>query len=205
MIEYSRACVDPLARPAGTLTRGLFIDPALSVCGWSIIDLVQPKKGKPYLQVFRIGDVKSTAYASRAINRKDVAKFNKRIITLCVARRFIDEIIDEFKPDHVAIEGTYCHRFPQAFAALEQLVATIAIHCHDKYQKTLHIVPTKSAKQSITGSGAAKKEDVLEAVFKAKDIKVTDRKEVKKIINDHIADSIAVGHYFFNKIWTPFL
>ncbi len=187
--------------PRNTNTiRALCIDPALSKCGWSVLDLKQGKK-TPSINVVRYGNISASGEANKVAYRDHVTEFGKRTISLLVLRHGISELIKEFKPDYIVIEDAFFHKkFPTAYAALEQCLCTITLLCKDEFDMPLFRIPTRSAKKSITNTGASKKEDVITAILSHPHI-VFRQKKLATIIDHHSADSIAVGYHFLIHVW----
>lgn len=178
-----------------SVTRVLCIDPALSKCGWSVLDLKQKKKS-PSISVVRYGNISSTGEANKVAYRDYVETFGKRTISLLVLRTAISDLVREFEPDYIVIEDAFFHKkFPTAYAALEQCICTITILCKDEFNMPLFRIPTRSAKKSITSTGASKKEDVITAILSHPHITFRQKK-LASVIDHHSADSIAVGYHF---------
>lgn len=183
------------------LTRLLCIDPALSTCGWSIIDFKHRIPNKtPLLKVVRFGGITPTKEISKVFYKEEVGRYSKRIMSLVYLREQVSALIEEYEPEYVVIEDTYCHRFPTTYAALEQCIATITIMCKDRYNVQCFRVPTKSAKLSITGNGGASKIDVINSILSNDHISFKQRAKLDAL-SDHEADSIAVGYYFLTNVW----
>ena len=202
MSEESATADLKTEKKQGSIIRTLNIDPALSKCGWSILDLKKGSGGKnATVSVVRWGNISASAVAGRVANAEFCKRYSKRIISLRELRAGIREIMIEFKPDYITIEDTFFHTsFPTAYAALEQCITTIALLLHDEFQQPLYRIPTKSAKKSISDSGSSKKINVLTAIRDSKVITFRQKKKAAEL-DHHSADSIAVGYHFLSKIW----
>jgi Holliday junction resolvasome RuvABC endonuclease subunit len=195
--------VDPeqsILKARHVAVRTLNLDPALSKCGWSVLDLKRVKADVD-VQCVRCGTLTPSAIAGRAMNAIECEMFTKRIISLRELRAGIRDLIKTFQPDFITIEDTFFHSsFPTAYAALEQCITTIALLCYDEFHLPLYRIPTKSAKQAITSSGASKKGTVLSAI---QDTDIISFRQKKKVVDldHHAADSIAVGYHFLINVW----
>lgn len=190
----------PLRSP--DTVRTLNFDPALSRLGWSVTDLKMTSRNKENLvQVVRWGNLTPSAQASRVANAEACKLFTKRVISLRELRVGVRELIQEFQPDYITVEDTFFSTaFPSAFAALEQVITTITLLCHDEFQKPIYRIPTKCAKQAVTASGAAKKGNVLTAIRESDTIIFKQKKKAQEL-DHHSADSIAVGVHFLSRMW----
>jgi Holliday junction resolvasome RuvABC endonuclease subunit len=179
--------------------RLLCLDPALSICGWSVIDIrleLMKKNTEPKISVNRFGCIKSNMEAVRATNRDQVSLYGKQIFSLGLLRDNVAALIEEFQPDHVIIEDAFYNpKMPNAFASLLQCICVVAMLCRDRFNKTIHRIPTRSAKQTIFGSGGANKQDVISAVLNCEHI-VFKQKKNSINLTEHEADSIAIGYHF---------
>jgi Holliday junction resolvasome RuvABC endonuclease subunit len=163
--------------------RTLNIDPALSICGWSVLDLKleQCKNVQviPKVVVNRFGCIMSSSEANKVLLRES-----------------IDCLIREFKPNFMVIEDAFYNpKFPSAYASLLQCICTISVMCRDRYNLPVYRIPTRSAKQTIFGTGSANKKDIIEAVLSSPNI-VFKQKKSSALIGEHEADSIAIGYHF---------
>lgn len=180
--------------------RSLNIDPALSICGWSVLDLKleQCKNVQviPKVVVNRFGCIMSSSEANKVLYRPEVDIYGKQLITLCMLRESIDCLIKEFKPNFMVIEDAFYNpKFPSAYASLLQCICTISVMCRDRYNLPVYRIPTRSAKQTIFGTGSANKKDIIEAVLSSPNI-VFKQKKSSSLIGEHEADSIAIGYHF---------
>lgn len=186
------------------IVRVLAIDPALSACGWALLDLVAAEKGKtPEIQVTSFGCIKSIGTAKRVAYSVEVEKYGTTIVSLALLRDRLGEIIETYKPDYVAIEDAFYNRFrPNAYASLVQCISVIQLLCRDKFDIESFKIPTRTAKQTLVGNGNASKEDVMKAVLNSKHIKF--KKTKKNDTTDmvlHESDAIAVGNHFILQIF----
>ena len=178
-----------------TVIRILCIDPAITVCGWSIVD-VHITSNLVMLNVIKYGCIKSAQAISRKIYREEVEKFNKRLISLTFLRNNLDEIMVQYQPQYIVTEGAF--HMPgrtNAFVSLTSIINTMELHCFDKYQLPLFRVAPKSAKETIAATGTAGKQTVIEAVLGAENIKFKYAKHINQI-NEHEADSVSIGYHF---------
>jgi Holliday junction resolvasome RuvABC endonuclease subunit len=183
--------------------RILSIDPALSSCGWSILDLVieQYKKNtEPQIIVNRFGCIKSYQEAIKAANREKAEFYSKSLLSLSLLKKNISKLLDEFKPNFVTIEDAFFNpKRPSAYASLINCISTISLLCKEHYLLPVYRIPTRSAKQCIFGEGGANKNDIREAVLASKNITFKQKKNIDNL-DEHEADSIAVGYFFILNI-----
>lgn len=181
------------------IVRQLNIDPALSYLGWSITDY-NTETGT--LTVVRFGTFEASRLAGRVAHREEVDIFTKRMISLRMIRDYLKLLMDEFSPEFVTIESAFFGIFrPNAYSALVQVICTIEFYLMNEYQMPVYKVAPKSAKQCLTGSGAAGKAPIQHAIFEKEDIAFKQKKQAEKL-GEHEADSISVG-YFFTKNVLP--
>jgi Holliday junction resolvasome RuvABC endonuclease subunit len=182
--------------------RILCIDPALSSCGWSILDLMidQCKKTSiPKIVVYRTSCFKSYNEAIKAANRVEANFFGKPVLGLSILIKNMTQLIELYKPDFVVIEDAFFNpKRPNAYASLISCIVTISQMCRNLFKLPVYRVPTRSAKASIA-MGGAKKVDVQKAVLENPNITFKQKKS-REMLNDHEADSIAVGHFFITSL-----
>lgn len=194
------------SRPHKAEARILCLDLALSRCGWSIMDLKKStgkkKNKRPIeLSVVQFGNIKASGEANKVAYQGERDRYSKRVVSLLVLRKEIEALIREFEPDHVVAEDAFFFSlFPSAYAALEQCLMTVTLLCKDKFNLKCFRVPTKSAKKSMAGTGTAGKLDVIKAVQNSPNITFRQKKRAS-MLDEHSADSIAVGYHFFGNIW----
>lgn len=193
-------------KPKNCIARSLNLDIALSTCGWSVTDLRQkhPTSVPFLISVEQWGVIRPVAAASKAANRVLCDIYTPRIISLIELRNGVRELIHLYKPDYVTTEDTFMYKWPSAYAALEQAITAIALMCFTEFKMPLYRIPTKNAKQSVTQSGASKKASVMECIQHSKTI-VFKQKLSKEELNEHSADSIAVGHDFLTRVYPTLL
>lgn len=191
---------------AKRLTRIAAFDPALSVCGWAIMDLilVDQKTNKIKIVVTSHGTIKAAMKANRVAYREDTNKYGKTIISLSLLRDSVAILVRNNKPKHIAIEDAFFNpKRPNAFASLIQCIVTIAIACKDKFSIPTYRVPTRTAKQTLTGSGGFNKVDVHTAVLNSDiiEFKELTKNNKQPQLTPHESDAIAVGYHFLLKIY----
>ena len=183
--------------------RCLNIDPAMSICGWSILDFKIDKIKNntfPKIAINRFGCIKSAAEANKVFYNDQVDIFSKQIITLSLLRDSIGLLIKEFNPDFIIIEDAFYNpKCPSAYGSLLQCICTIAMFCRDKYNKPVYRIPTRSAKQSLFGIGSANKKDIIGAVLACPNLMFKQKKSAE-LMGEHEADSIAIGYHFIMNV-----
>ncbi len=106
------------------------------------------------------------------------------------------EILKTHKPHSVAIEAAFMSRFPKAFGVLTGIISmlSLAVVHYDKHIRITKVSPLEG--KSAVGSCGTKKEDILEAMLKIKEL----TKHVKlKNVNEHVVDSVAIGYFLLLK------
>ena len=176
------------------VVRCLSIDPAIGDLGWTVMvmDLDTLKVVVEYMGMFS-----SSAVAKKVAYKDDVTKYGPRMIALELLRAFISNLIDKYHPEFVASEAAYLDpRKVNAFISLTQVLLAIRLLLFHNYQRTLHLVATKTAKHAITGYGASSKTDIQTTIFTHEDISFKNPEEAKTMTK-HVSDAIAVGYSFF--------
>jgi Holliday junction resolvasome RuvABC endonuclease subunit len=170
----------------------LVFDPGLANTAWTVIEL---RPGEKRITVVRYGLIQLTKEAKRVIHRADVDKYGIRVVTLGMLEDSLQELFQEHKPDFIVTEDVFWHPGrPTAYTALLQWI-TILERFGFKNGMCVYKVPTRSAKQVITGNGGADKDNIQAAVLANTDIKFKQRSTLDEL-SEHEADSIAVGWYF---------
>lgn len=173
----------------------LAIDPGLTNTGWSLLEC-DTVTGK--IVVARVGEFHPAPTAEKSTYRDQVNKFSKRTISLKVLRESLQKLFVETKPRYVAIEDIFFNPTrPMAHAALAMWHCVARLAAHDVLNVPVEIVPTKIAKQSITGRGDNGKFSVQQSIITNKDISFKTGIEAQ--MDEHSADAIAVGYAFFTR------
>lgn len=191
---------------AKKLTRIAAFDPALSVCGWAIMDLilVDPKTNKVKIVVTSHGTIKAAMKANRVAYRDDTNKYGRTIISLSLLRESVLVLVRNNKPKYITIEDAFFNpKRPNAFASLIQCILTISLACKDHFSLPSFRIPTRTAKQTLTGSGGFNKLDVHSAVLNSDLIEFKESKKSDKEpqLTPHESDAIAVGYHFLLKMY----
>mgnify|MGYP003414006794 FL=1 len=150
----------------------LGIDPGTMVMGYSLI--LQKDK---HLSLLRMGVLKLKQYDNQALKLK---KIFERIL----------EIIDEYHPDELAIEAPFFGKNVQSMLKLgrAQGVAMAAALYRDI---PIFEYSPRKIKQSITGNGAASKEQVALMLQK-----IIQFEQLPEFLDATDATAAAVCHYF---------
>lgn len=132
----------------------LGIDPGTSILGYGLIQIT---KGKPVLINF------GAIHLSKIENHPDKLK---------LIHDRVSAIIEEYKPDEMAIEAPFFGKNVQSMLKLGRAQG-VAIAAALRFNVPFEEYTPKRIKQSITGSGAASKEQVaamLQQLLKFKEI-----------------------------------
>ena len=173
------------------------IDPGTTACGWSLLEY---NIDDGTVVILKTGIISSRKVVIRAAMRDKVAIFGKTILVLEILRKKILECLSSSKPDYVVIEDAFFNpKRPSAYAILLQCIVTIRRLIYVEYNMPLYTVPTRTAKQTMTGNGGDKKECVQNMIISKEDIVFKNDKLKYSLIVDE-ADSIAVGYHFCKKI-----
>ena len=149
------------------------IDPGYAITGWGIIE------SKPSLIAVDYGAIYSSAQLSPG----------ERLSTLYAQ---MVNILSEHKPDAAVIENLFFSNNKKTAAEVYQARGVLLLALTDNVERILEISPV-TIKQAVTGSGKAKKADVLRMVQRLLNIQ-------EKISPDDISDALAgaiAGHSIF--------
>jgi len=179
--------------------RVLAFDPAMGVTGWSVMD-ADDSTGFKDCVVFKFGSIKPASTVSKVLYSDKVNTFGKSTVSLNYLQEQVCLLIDEFKPDFIAIEDTYLDpRRPTAYASLLQWICAVKLVCLQRYNMPIFLVASKVAKQSVTGHGGSTKVSIQESLLDRSDVKFKQKKQ-SDMLSEHEADSIAVGFHFLTNI-----
>lgn len=175
--------------------RLLTFDPAMGVAGWAVIDYDPVTRVR---LVVKKGELTPNKIIDRAANREETDQFGKRLPSLKLVREMVRELFLEYKPDYVVTEGIFCNpKRITAYTALLQWLTTVELMLYMEFRVILYHVPTKIAKQAVTGSGGSGKLLVQDAVLSHPMIEF---KKPPEILHEHEADAIAVGFGFIESV-----
>jgi crossover junction endodeoxyribonuclease RuvC len=166
----------------------LGLDPGTNVTGYGVI-LTQ----RSQLQLLQFGVIHLSKFESHELRLK---KIFERVLAL----------VDEFKPDEVALEAPFYGKNVQSMLKLgraQGVAMSAALH----REVPITEYAPKKVKQSVTGNGNASKEQVakmLMTIFKIK--------EIPKLLDSTDALAVALCHHYQNgetrsksKSWEAFL
>lgn len=180
-----------------TTIRLLCFDPALSCSGWAIIDY-RPDRNTEVIS--RFGTIKPAQIAAKVAHKDEVSLFSKRTVSLALLREQVTALIEEHKPDYVIVEDSFFNpKRPNAYASLVQWTCVVAMLCRDVFNMPIFKIPTRSAKQCVTGTGGAGKVSVRQAILEDPEINFKQKRQAEGI-SKHESDAIAVGHCFIKEI-----
>lgn len=170
----------------------LAFDPGIGNTGWS---LLEGNTANGNLIVLKVGEFHPGPTSALARYREEVEKFDKRTISLTLLAEEETKLFETFRPDFICCEDIYISmQHPQAYGSLAMWVCTTKLTAW-KFGQKLTAIPTKICKQVISGTGAAGKLDVRDAINK--NTKIMFKHEDDKLhMTEHEADSIAVAAAF---------
>ncbi len=166
----------------------LGLDPGTNVMGYAII-LIQLSKVK----LIQFGVIQMGKYGAHELKLK---KIFDRVLTL----------VDEFKPDEVALEAPFFGKNVQSMLKLGRAQGVAMAAALYREVPITEYAP-KKVKQSVTGNGNASKEQVARMLMQIFSIK-----EMPKLLDASDALAVAVCHHYQNgmlknksKSWESFL
>jgi len=128
--------------------RILGIDPGLGCTGYAVVDQNGPG-GEPRL--VEAGAIRSDAQA----------ELPHRLVQI---HREVAEVIEEFRPDAMALEDLYTeYRFPRAALAMAHARGALCLAAGQR-ETPVWSYPAPQVKAAVVGNGAASKEQVQEMV-----------------------------------------
>lgn len=174
----------------------LAFDPGLMNTGWSLLE-GNIESGD--IHVVKMGEIHAGIAADRSPYRNEVAKYDKRVVTLRLLRESVVELLGTYVPDAVCAEDIFINpRRPNAYGALCMWIAVVKMICRDVANKYLVTIPTKICKREVTGRGDIGKVTVQQAIASNPHIKFDNPEDLANM-TEHQADSIAVGATLFTK------
>ncbi len=166
----------------------LGLDPGTNVMGYAVI-LIQLSKVK----LLQFGVIQMGKYGAHEIKLK---KIFDRVLSL----------VDEFKPDEVALEAPFFGKNVQSMLKLGRAQG-VAMSAALYREVPITEYAPKKVKQSVTGNGNASKEQVAKMLMQIFSIK-----EMPKLLDASDALAVAVCHHYQNgalkskaKSWEAFL
>jgi crossover junction endodeoxyribonuclease RuvC len=166
----------------------LGLDPGTNVMGYGVI-LVQLSKVK----LLQFGVIQMGKYGAHELKLK---KIFDRVLAL----------VDEFKPDEVALEAPFFGKNVQSMLKLGRAQG-VAMSAALYREVPITEYAPKKIKQSVTGNGNASKEQVAKMLMQIFSIK-----EMPKLLDASDALAVAVCHHYQNgafksksKSWESFL
>lgn len=166
----------------------LGLDPGTNIMGYAVI-LVQLSKVK----LLQFGVIQMGKYGAHELKLK---KIFDRVLTL----------VDEFKPDEVALEAPFFGKNVQSMLKLGRAQG-VAMSAALYREVPITEYAPKKVKQSVTGNGNASKEQVAKMLMQIFNIK-----EMPKLLDASDALAVAVCHHYQNgvtknksKSWEGFL
>lgn len=171
----------------------LSFDPGSTTMGWSV-SIYNKKTGN--LTVKRFGTMEPKKVVSRVAMREQTEKYGTRLMSLSYIKEQMIEILRIHQPHCIVAESAFfCSRFPNAFAALVQVVNVIDMVAMELMKVQVYKISPKLAKHAMTGKGTSGKLDMITAVKNSEHIKFQQRKNLDDM-TEHEADSIAIAYAF---------
>lgn len=162
--------------------RILGIDPGTTRCGFGIIDVDPPAKGgvkhKDFVHVDH-GCIASDSHTT------DGQRLNRVYID-------ISSVIDEFQPNHIAIESIFFFSNQKTATKIAEARGVLLLAAHKKNIETFEYTP-QQVKLAVTGYGRSEKKEVKEEVKKALGLS-------EPLKSDDAADALAVAIAHFHKL-----
>jgi crossover junction endodeoxyribonuclease RuvC len=152
----------------------LGLDPGTNVMGYAVIEIAN---GKTSLMQF--GVIQMGKYGEHALKLK---KIFDRVLAL----------VDEFKPDEVALEAPFFGKNVQSMLKLGRAQG-VAMSAALYREVPITEYAPKKVKQSVTGNGNASKEQVAKMLMQIFSIK-----ELPKLLDATDALAVAVCHHYQN-------
>jgi len=166
----------------------LGLDPGTNVMGYAVITILASKVTLNQFGVIQLGK-----YGEHALKLK---KIFERVLAL----------VDEYKPDEVALEAPFFGKNVQSMLKLGRAQG-VAMSAALYREVPITEYAPKKVKQSVTGNGNASKEQVARMLMQIFSIK-----ELPKLLDSTDALAVAVCHHFQNgsvkskaKSWEGFL
>jgi crossover junction endodeoxyribonuclease RuvC len=150
----------------------LGLDPGTNIMGYAII---VGEKSK--LRLLQFGVIHLGKYGSHELKLK---KIFDRVLSL----------VDEFAPDHVALEAPFFGKNVQSMLKLGRAQG-VAMSAALYREVPITEYAPKKVKQSVTGNGNASKEQVAKMLMQIFNIK-----EMPKLLDASDALGVAVCHYY---------
>ena len=173
----------------------LAFDPGLTTTGWSLSEGSLENRD---LTVLKMDSIYPGPTIDKKAYRNEVAKFDRRTITLVYLREQVVKLLDELNPDFVVAEDIFINmQRPQAYGALCMWISTVRMICRDHKGMYLTTIPTKLCKRETCGTGSSNKLTVQQAIAASPHIKFKDEYAISHM-TEHQADSIAVAVAFRN-------
>jgi crossover junction endodeoxyribonuclease RuvC len=157
----------------------LGLDPGTTVMGYGIISV----KGSQ-LKLLQFGVIHLSKYEGHELKLK---KIFDRVLNL----------VDEYHPDHVALEAPFYGKNVQSMLKLGRAQGVAMSAALYREVPIVEYAPRK-VKQAVTGNGNASKEQVAKMLMMLLKIK-----ELPKLLDATDALAVALCHHFQNKLLTP--
>lgn len=113
-----------------------------------------------------------------------------------VLRLFLLDVMDQYDPDAVIVEGPFMHLHAEAFGKLRESLYLIRETAYEHYEQlTVSIVAPMSAKKAVKASSYTQgKNPVRDAVLNLKDVSYVNG-VIPEMLDEHCIDAVAVGYY----------
>lgn len=166
----------------------LGVDPGTTIMGYGLVHVKDSK-----LKLIQYGVIRLEKYNNHAIK---LSKIFERVV----------QLIDEYKPDEMAIEAPFFGKNVQSMLKLGRAQGVAIAAAISRELPVVEYSP-KKIKQSVTGNGNASKEQVAAMLGR-----LLNFKEIPKLLDATDALGVAICHHFQNgatekktKGWSSFL
>jgi len=165
------------------------VDPATTKSGWALIELISINPLK--IRVLKHAQIDGQKLLTR---NKELSKiFQKQFCVLELLEQEYTNLLDEFKPDVVVSESAFGYTHMSAFMALSLAIHTLRKACRNVLNQDLVTCPPTISKKALTGSGAADKDQMKEALLNSSEITF---EEEPVDITEHQIDAVAHGYAY---------
>jgi crossover junction endodeoxyribonuclease RuvC len=128
--------------------RVLGIDPGLRITGYGAVEL-------------STGSLEPTLVEAGMIRLKGALSVEERLLQLYSD---LTEVIDELKPDEMAVEKLYAHYKHPRTAIIMAHARGVILLCARQHNMRVEHLPSTAVKKAVTGHGHASKEQIQLAV-----------------------------------------
>jgi len=174
----------------------LSFDPGLSFSGWTY-----SRADDTAFTVLDFGMLTPNKSVGHKEYREQVGTYGVRVVTLCLLRDMVRELMNRFHPTYVVSEAAFFNPGrPGAYEALVHWIMTVSFVLRDDYAMKLYTIPPTLAKKTVSGTGKSGKVDVASAVLGNPEIRFMNKPALEDL-TEHEGDSMAIGY----SLWKLYL